>query len=162
MERLGDWVVIAMENIPHLRESLERLDAAKVPFAAVNAELVVSRLQLAAAAHRLTAYAPHLRTKSIHSELLLCLSPSKNIGEALKRFSCTGDESTCVIVMHKPSSDVITTVTSELKGGVVPLVQIERLCNPARVETVYGVTKIELATCGLCSAVVNRIAVCDI
>ena len=65
-----------------------RSNVAEIPFALIDARLICSSEQLYSAIYRALVETTYnrMRTKSLHSECLLCLSPSSNIGEAFPDF----------------------------------------------------------------------------
>lgn len=81
---------------------------ADLPFAIVDARLICSEEHLFAAIYRVLIEKSYnrLRTKNLNSELLLCLSPSSNIGEAFKKFGLNPDSKSliCVQITHKDES----------------------------------------------------------
>lgn len=70
-----------------------RLKVSEIPFALIDARLICSSEQLYAAIYRALVETNYnkMRTKSLHSECLLCLAPSSNIGEAFRSFGIKDD-----------------------------------------------------------------------
>lgn len=75
-----------------------RSNVAEIPFALIDARLICSSEQLYSAIYRALVETTYnrMRTKSLHSECLLCLSPSSNIGEAFQTFGIRDD---CQVVI---------------------------------------------------------------
>lgn len=165
MERLGDWVFMAYDSVPNLNALMD--DQRLLSVAAVtNASLLCGRLQLAVAVQRLVYHLSSannaLRSRNILSELLLMLSPTKNIVEALRLFQCEPDATVAVFAMHKPSREDIAYVMQVVKGNIIPLAHLSQYTDVAKVARVYGIGEAEVAHCGLENCVVNRIATCDV
>lgn len=82
-----------VSNANELRSQVREL-----PFAFIDAKMICSIEQLYSAIYRALTDSTYnkLKTKSLHSECLLCLSPSSNIGDAFKNFGIK-DNSTEVI-----------------------------------------------------------------
>lgn len=77
-----------------------RSKVADLSCALIDARTICSMEQLFAALHRTLMEVTYnrMRTKSLHSECLLCLSPSSNIGEAFKKFGVKDDSASIVCV----------------------------------------------------------------
>jgi hypothetical protein len=194
LERMGEWVVLAYHTIDNLDALLSDEKLLQV-CSILNGDLLCGRLQLAVAMHRLTNHLAvsggHLRTRTMHSELMLMLSPTRNITEALRLFSVDsttapaaasaagggnvsavgGDgsvglpsrRSQCVVfALHNPQREDIGYVLEHVQGTPVPLSDLSLYADPETVATVYHVGQAEISHCGLEACVVNRIAVADI
>ncbi|CCK68780.1 Cgi121p KNAG_0B03380 [Huiozyma naganishii CBS 8797] len=66
---------------------------AELPYAFIDAKTICSREQLLSAVYRALDEVTYnkMRTKSLHSECLLCLSPTSNIGDAFHKFGIKED-----------------------------------------------------------------------
>ncbi|CCF57559.1 hypothetical protein KAFR_0C05680 [Kazachstania africana CBS 2517] len=96
----GTEINIALyENVKNSKEI--RAKIADLPYALIDAKAIISGEQLLSAIHRALIEVNYnkMRTKSLHSECLLCLSPTSNIGDAFKKFGIL-DNSTSIIAVH--------------------------------------------------------------
>lgn len=93
---------------------------AEIPLALIDASMIYSREQLYSALYRVLIELNHnqLRTRSLHSEILLCLSPTSNIGDAFKKFGIKDDTSAlyCVEICEPSSESKYETVTATIDG----------------------------------------------
>ena len=78
--------VSMFENVSNAQDLRSKI--AGLPYAFIDARMVCSMEQLYSAIYRVLSEVTYnkLCTKTLHSECLLCLSPTSNIGEAFKRF----------------------------------------------------------------------------
>ena len=159
MERLGDWTVAAFKDVSNTSALLSTVSNSAC--ATVNGRLVLSKLHLCVALQRM-ANAPMLRTRNPLSEVLLMLSPTKNISEALRLFSCEGSERSIVLLFRRATQEEVMAVTATVQGELIPLADLARLADREAIMKLYNVSPAEVAHCGLEAAVVNRIATCDI
>ncbi|AGO10670.1 AaceriABR201Wp [[Ashbya] aceris (nom. inval.)] len=89
-------------NVSNAPEVLDKL--AELPYSIIDARTLLSREQLLSAIYRalLEKQYNRLRTRNIHTEVLLCLSPTSNvmsqIGDAMKRFGIKKDTTNVVLV----------------------------------------------------------------
>ncbi|KAL3230015.1 Uncharacterized protein RNJ44_01378 [Nakaseomyces bracarensis] len=104
-----------VENSSELRKSV-----AEIPLALIDAKMIFSREQLYSALYRVLIELNHnqLRTRSLHSEVLLCLSPTSNIGEAFKKFGINDDTNAiyCVEICGISADSKYNSVTTSIKG----------------------------------------------
>ncbi|AEY95263.1 FABR201Wp [Eremothecium gossypii FDAG1] len=88
-----------VSNAPEVVDSL-----AELPYSIIDARTLLSREQLLSAVYRamLEKHCNKLRTRNLHTEVLLCLSPTSNvmsqIGDAMKRFGIKKDSTSVVLV----------------------------------------------------------------
>lgn len=86
------------ENVQNAGDIQSRV--AELPYAFIDASTICSVEQLMAAIYRVLMESTYnrLRTKTFHSEVLLALSPSSNIGEAFKRFGVKNSTGRIIVV----------------------------------------------------------------
>lgn len=104
-----------VSNAGELRSQVREL-----PFAFIDAKMICSIEQLYSAIYRVLTEAAYnkLKTKSMHSECLLCLSPTSNIGEAFKNFGIK-DNSTDVIavqIIQPNEKNLVRSVKDFIQG----------------------------------------------
>ncbi|CUG91139.1 kinase binding protein CGI-121, putative [Bodo saltans] len=191
MERMGEWVVLAFHSISNLDELLSDVKLLSL-CGVMNGSLICSRLQLAVAMQRLSNHLAvsggQLRSRTMASELMLMLSPTRNITEALRLFSVDpsssalssssssgrisiGDASSTsspssaavvVLALHNPQREDIGYVVERVEGAAFPLSELLAHADATAIAKVYGIGAAELQHCGLEASVVNRIAIADI
>ena len=143
MERIGNWVFGLFVNVSNTNSALDALEKSQPPvlYSAIKAELVVSKLQLAAALYRLESAiaTTGLRTRNKGTELLLLLSPFRNVTEALSIFGAEGNGAgTLLIGMCDPQPSDLARLTSAIHGDVLPLERLSSIHCAERVMKAYG------------------------
>lgn len=106
----------------------------------------------------------HLRSRNVHSEFVLMLSPTKNVAEALRLFSCSEDCTAAVFALHSPQREDMAHIVSLVKGDLTPLSDLTKHTDVARVMKLYHIPPAEVAFSrgSVEPCVVSRIATCDI
>lgn len=103
-------------------------------------------------------------TRSLSTELLLCLWPSRQISKAIAGMGVAKDSREILVVrLHAPSSHEGWKVVEprmagtpvELASGLTALCDTEELCR------IYGIEAVERAAGDLIGSVVTRIACKD-
>lgn len=86
------------ENVQNAADIQSRV--AELPYAFIDANMICSVEQLTAAIYRTLMESTYnrLRTKTFHSEVLLALSPTSNIGEAFKKFGVKSTSERLIVV----------------------------------------------------------------
>lgn len=84
-----------VSNASQLRSRISEL-----PYALIDARTVCSMEQIYSAIYRAFIESRYgkLKTKSLHAECLYCLSPTSNIGEALRNFGIKDDSTALVVI----------------------------------------------------------------
>lgn len=101
-------------------------------------------------------------TKSIYTELLFNLSISKNISQSLIKFGINeGDEDILVATIHKDGISSINDVIAEIEGDVVPLTDLQDICDFKLLHKSYKISENELKVTSLLDSIVSRIATSD-
>lgn len=128
------------ENVSNADEIRSRV--AELPYAFVDASTICSVEQIMSAIYRVMIEAKYnrLRTKSLHSEILLALSPTSNIGEAFKRFGLK--ENTRNLFMIQITQDKTGNMDNMLvKGDIIEFKDenIERMSNIETIKKIYKI-----------------------
>ncbi|KZT61741.1 CGI-121-domain-containing protein [Calocera cornea HHB12733] len=91
--------LIHASTLPPTPEGEAARDA--VNFAFIDAAMVTSKLVLLTAAYQacIAEWEGTMKTKTVHSEVLWCLSPGRNITDALRYFGLSG-KSKSLLVLH--------------------------------------------------------------
>ncbi|OBT53501.1 hypothetical protein VE04_07057 [Pseudogymnoascus sp. 24MN13] len=118
-------------------------------YALIDASVVVSKVQILAAAFRAINdnIEGRLRTRNVHSEIVFCLSPNNNIAESFRRFGVSPTTTSLIAIkITTPSSPPSLTpasiqehLTSAVEGKQAPFSDEElgTVTDWARVRKVY-------------------------
>ncbi|XP_061523862.1 EKC/KEOPS complex subunit TPRKB isoform X2 [Phycodurus eques] len=103
-----------------------------------------------------------MKTRSLFSEIILNLSPTKNISEAFKRFGISdSDNSVLVVLVHdKEESHLVRDIATKVDGLQIPVDDVSSLSDLEKIKKLYKVTPQECGT--LRDAVVCRMATKDV
>ena len=140
-----------------------RAKVAQLPYAFIDAATICSVEQLMSALYRLMVEATYnkLRTRSVHSELLLCLSPTSNIGEALGSFGIKDSSKSLLVVKICGDGEEATIGENMVSGREVELsdTALAELYDEGLVRKVYRIDPDSQLTsvADLSRAVVNAI-----
>jgi len=96
-----------VENASFLREQLLAGNA-EFEYAFIDASMILSTKHVLAAAFRaMNDYLnERLKSRNIHSEIVFCLSPNNNIGEAFRRFGVSESTRNLVVLKVATTSDI--------------------------------------------------------
>lgn len=109
-------------NVTNSSELRSKL--AELPFAYIDSKTVISVEQLSSAIYKaiLETEYNRMRTRTIHSECILSLSPSSNIGDALNRFGIKeGTTDIIVIKIIEDSNEEPYDGNASVDGDLVPV-----------------------------------------
>lgn len=127
--------------------------------------MIVDPFQVIVAANR----AIHLNrqskmmTKNVHSEILFCLSPTKNISDSFRKFGLADNEtSVLVVIADDLDGNTMSAVCNCIKGEMINVNEISSLMDTRMIQKIYKITDEELAVSKLLDCVVSRISSKDI
>jgi len=146
-------------NIPEIRG---KIVSGEFSCCAIKASLVIDAFQVIVAANKaaLNAKQDRLITKSVYTEVLFCLSMSKNISRSLIEFGIgDSDRNILVIFLHKlDEQQALLEVLASIKGQRIPISKIKDFTDANLVQKIYKIDKDELRISNLIDAVVSRIS----
>lgn len=152
--------VVFYNNVSNATEI--RSNITELPYAFINARTICSVEQLMSAIYRVMVEASYnrLRTKSFHSEVLLALSPTSNIGDAFKKFGINDDSKQIIVVQIIDDKDSQFDNDS-VKGDIIDFndENLEKFCDIDTIIKVYKLEKhfIPATTADLSRALVDAI-----
>ncbi|BDD59850.1 hypothetical protein MPDQ_002877 [Monascus purpureus] len=134
-----------LQNASFLRQQLIAGNT-DFEYALIDASMVLSRTHILAAVFRaVNDYLNgHLRSRNVHSEIVLSLSPAKNIADAFRKFGIT-DSTKDLLVVKVPVSPEITheSVAAHLGEHVkgIPVrfndATLSSTCDVAKIKKAY-------------------------
>nr|XP_053656560.1 EKC/KEOPS complex subunit TPRKB-like [Cherax quadricarinatus] len=147
-----------MENAAEVRQLIMQ---GKVEASLIKPEIVVDSFQVLVAANKAvrSLTAKKMVTRSVFTEIIFNLSPSKNITLSLKNFGLSdSDTEILAVVLDQESGEKVKTLNRQIKGKQATLAEMKKLTNEVKVKELYKVTDIELEVSSLLDAVVSRMA----
>jgi hypothetical protein len=128
--------------------------------ALANAAMVAGPLALHAAAHAALSLDARgaRRTRSLHAELLVALSGSRHIGEALSRFGVGPAARHVLAARFDAAPGDAAALRAAVGGAPAPLAALAELTDAAAVQRAYKATDAELGVGSLEEAAAARVA----
>ncbi|KAG7209633.1 hypothetical protein KM043_011280 [Ampulex compressa] len=153
-------------NVKNADEIRKKLISGEVSCCVTKAELIVDPFQVVVAANKaaLNAKFNQLTTKSLNTEVLFCLSISKNISRSLKEFGI-GDEDNniLVILLHKDNNheSILQILKDTIKGEEVSMSELSECIHIEQAKRIYKIGNDELKLTPLIDSIVSRISCKD-
>ncbi|CAB4256324.1 similar to Saccharomyces cerevisiae YML036W CGI121 Component of the EKC/KEOPS complex with Bud32p, Kae1p, Pcc1p, and Gon7p [Maudiozyma barnettii] len=134
--------IILYQNVSNASDI--RSSIAELPYAFIDACTICSVEQLMSAIYRVLIESKYnrLRTKSLHSEVLLALSPTSNIGEAFKRFGIS-DKTKNLIMVEISQSDSNCSLDKTVVTGDIVDFKDENLQKNSDLDAIRKIYKID-------------------
>lgn len=153
-------------GVTNIAEIREKVVAGKLCCCVTKASLMVDALQAIVAVNKATLNAKRnrLTTKSVYTEVLFCLSMSKNISRSLNKFGISDkDKNIVVILIHKldEKQTILTDILNSIMGERIPVSRIQEFTDINLVKRTYKIDEDELRISDLTDAVVSRISCKD-
>ncbi|GAQ87805.1 hypothetical protein KFL_003780110 [Klebsormidium nitens] len=155
--------ILLFEQVANSKFLLELLQSAKlVPeVALMNAALIPDGFPLLAAAHSalLTQSRGQLRSKTLHSELVLNYAGSKHITESFRRIGVGNDTAYLLLARFDATPDEMHAARALVDGTEVALTELEARADRDLIQKTFKLTAQELQVSSLADAIVFRQAV---
>jgi EKC/KEOPS complex subunit CGI121/TPRKB len=160
---VGNWhlSVALYSSVSNCAELKQLAMKGELNGALLTPSMIIEPFQLQAAAVRAIHSYTHqkLTTRTLHSELIYCLSPSKNISSSFQNFGInSGCHEVLIVVISDGVDDEISKICAKVSGDAVSLTHLPNFTAIDRIKKVYGVTDAELTSSTLLNAVVTRMA----
>eukprot|EP00300_Choanocystis_sp_HF-7_P034578 c47426_g1_i1.p1 GENE.c47426_g1_i1~~c47426_g1_i1.p1 ORF type:complete len:167 (+),score=39.05 c47426_g1_i1:39-539(+) len=154
--------VLLFQNVADIASILQSARETQLQCTLLDAEMILSPFLIELAVFKALSRAETntMTTKSISTEVVVCLSGARSISDAFKKFGIQSATKFVLAVLVDPTPEAISTV-SDLIGGELTDWNPDQLANTDKIRKVYKVPSIEEETSGLLSAVSTRMAVFD-
>lgn len=145
------------KNVLNTSEIRKVILAAKLPFTLINPQLVLDPFQLSVAVTKALYNMKEgtMMTRSFQTEILYCLSPSKNIKDALVSFGSKETDSEFLLIGDKLA---FVQLEHQIQGDEVPLTELTTFSNPDSIQQLYQIPSEEFENSTLLKSVVSRIS----
>lgn len=153
-------------NVQNSRDLQTKITNGELDCCIVKPALVVDPFQIIVAANKaaLNAKLNKMTTRSLHTEILFCMSTSKNIVRSLSEFGINHEEKNLLMAVIQDigdetcGSDLITNVVN---GERVPISKLSEFTDYQLVKKIYNIDNDELNVCSLTDSIVSRISCKD-
>eukprot|EP00762_Andalucia_godoyi_P003090 ANDGO_01131.mRNA.1 EKC/KEOPS complex subunit CGI121 len=120
-----DFYVYHFENVLNAESLLQSIREAKLDAAFMDARYVLSEFHLLCALNRAISNFEHgkMKTKSLHAELVYCLSPSTSIAQSLSIFGIQATSRSVLVGIFNPANEkYVDSIISQVHGAqMVPI-----------------------------------------
>lgn len=157
--------VCLYKNVENASEIRAKLMKGEVDATIINAKLIPSVMQIFVAADKaaLSDKLGKRRTRTIHTELLFNLSPSKSVTDSLKNF---GIDDACremlVVLFQDESGDKSKLVGSLIHGKLVDISELDEIINWGRIASLHGLNENSICHDDLKDLVISKSAIKDL
>ena len=147
-----------VKNGPEIRGKLMK---GQIDATIMNAELIPDLFQIYVAANKAClsdSYGKKL-TRTIHTEVLYNLSPSKSVTESLKMFGIQDSTKDLIVLVFKP--EIIPELNGLVDGENVDLAQHQEIINWTKIAQLHGISE-DLSHEMICDLAVSKSAAKDL
>ena len=105
-----------------------------------------------------------MKTRNIHTEIMLNLSPSNSIKDSFKYFGASDQDTTLLFVRISKSEEQekFNEILNEVKGNFISISELPNLCNFESIKKHYKISEEELLASNFVNSIVMRIASKDV
>eukprot|EP00002_Diphylleia_rotans_P025652 TRINITY_DN5079_c0_g4_i1.p1 TRINITY_DN5079_c0_g4~~TRINITY_DN5079_c0_g4_i1.p1 ORF type:complete len:158 (-),score=38.23 TRINITY_DN5079_c0_g4_i1:536-1009(-) len=110
--------ILFFTNVSNASEIIDYVRSGGVEAAWMNPAMVIDQLQILAAANMalIAATSGKMKTRNLHSELLLSLSASTNISASFKKFGIQPSCSSLIVALIDASEESMQQIRQVIKG----------------------------------------------
>ncbi|XP_012233804.1 EKC/KEOPS complex subunit TPRKB-like [Linepithema humile] len=154
--------LLLFTNVTNISKVREKIIIGKLHCCVVKASLISDAFQAVVAANKAAVNAKQNRliTRTVYTEILYCLSMSKNISRSLTDYGISNsDKNILVILIHKLDEEQpILEVLGSIKGERIPISRIQEFTDVNLIKKTYKIDEDELCVSSLTDAIVSRIS----
>ncbi|XP_001606178.1 EKC/KEOPS complex subunit Tprkb [Nasonia vitripennis] len=151
------------KDVQNIEEIHKKIISKELPCCIVKANLVLDPFQLVIAANKaaLNEKYKQMVTRSLFTEVIYCLSTSKNISQSLTTFGISDDTTNIlVILIHKAEGKEIQEklVFDSISGERIPISKLSQFTDVNLIKSTYKIDKDESKVSSLLDSIVSRIS----
>ncbi|CAC5359364.1 CGI121 [Mytilus coruscus] len=152
-------------NVENAKEVRQNVMNGTFEGALLKTSMICDPFQVIVAANR----AIHLKrqnkmiTKNVHSEILFCLSPTKNISDSFRKFGLADNEtSVMVVVADDIDGSTMSAICKCVKGELSDVQDVIHLKETKLIQKIYKIPDEELVVSKLLDSILSRISSKDV
>ncbi|XP_071961341.1 EKC/KEOPS complex subunit TPRKB-like [Antedon mediterranea] len=148
-------------NVENAEEVKKHIGSGNIDAAILSPDLVADPFQVLVATNKAIYNQKNgkLKTRSVNSEILYNISPSKNIGESFKLFSFQNDAKyLLVVLLDDKENEKLGILKTRIVGDLISLENLANISDTDRIKKIYKIQEEELQCSSLVDSIVSRIA----
>lgn len=166
LDRSGNRLasILLLANVQNSAELTQMAVEGAISACFIRASLIVDLFQVQCAVQKALVNRRNgtSKTRTVLSEILYQLAPTRNISDSLKQLGAHDTDTAVVVVLvDDPDDRHRAKLLEQLRGERVALDKLSELSDPQALKKLFKITDKELAVGSLLDAVVTRMAVKD-
>ncbi|XP_058797787.1 EKC/KEOPS complex subunit Tprkb-like [Phymastichus coffea] len=154
--------VYLYQNVNNIEEIHKKLVNKELPCCIVKANLVIDPFQIAIAANRaaLNEKYGQMVTRSLFTEIIYCLSTSKNISQSLKNFGISSvTKNVLVVLVHsnQEKEPMEKLIFESIEGERLLIKRLSEFADINLIKNIYKIEAEELKVSSLLDSIISRI-----
>lgn len=155
--------VYLYQNVDNIKEIHKKLISKELPCCVIKANLVIDPFQIAVAANRavLNEKYGQMVTRSLFTEVIYCLSTSKNISQSLENFGISNDTKNILVVLIQNDQEKETIeklIFASIKGERLPIDRLPEFSDATLIKKMYKIDAEEAKVSTLLDSIISRIS----
>lgn len=150
-----------VDNVPELRK---KIVAGELKCCIINPKLIVDPFQVIVAANKALVAAKHekLVTRTIYSEILFNLSPSKNMRNSLLQFGIDDKNTDLLVAILDELGTTSDEIFKSIEGNEYNIEELKNITDLKAVKKAYNISSDEDKSSDLLNVIVNKIVIKDV
>ena len=156
--------ILLFSNVRNSENLFKSLKNGEIEAALIKPSVITDVFQVVMACQRAVRnqFNKRMSTRTVFSEVIYNLSPSKKISDAFKLFGFDGkDEEILAVVMERPDSELVLKLKSQIDGNVISLEKLQEFKNENQIKKVYQIGDSEATRDELLNSILARMACKD-
>lgn len=151
------------DDVKNTKTIREKLMKGQLPCCIIKPKLIYNPFQVAVAANKalLSSSRGKMTTKTLYTEVLFNISPSKNISQSLQKFGIHDDDRQLLVAFIVKDNEDVAEVLSNFEATPLPIEKISELTDVELLMKTYKIDKSELEVSPLLDSIVTRISTKD-
>lgn len=155
--------LLLYKDVENVEEVYNKVISKELPCCILKANLIIDPFQVVIAANKaaLNEKYEQMVTRTLYTELIYCLSTSKNISQSLNTFGVTKDTKNILVALIYESQDKSSQqnlVSQSIKGQRLCLSKLAEISDVELIKKTYKISNDELTVSSLLNSIVSRIS----
>lgn len=155
--------IFLYRNVRNVSDIKRKLFAGEIQCAVLNPSLICSPFLIATAANKamISKFRNTLTTRTIYTEVLYNLSPTRNISESLMKFGIDDELKNMIIIFlnNVENDDDFNKVLNIVDGEQVPINKLHEFNDISLIRKVYKISEAELKVSSLEDSILSKLSI---